>query len=659
MKYFLRPYLKPVFTILLIVATAGAGSGQQPQQNPVIHAWQLRDFYTEKTEVEIDTMITAFQLHNPVFRNNISSSHLGNAGLAAMPDFFPDRRLYSDFFFIDHFRAYLRHPSETEYYNTRRPFSLIDFSTGGPRTKNEKILSILHTQNVNPDFNIGFRYFNINSDGQYQNQRAVTNALSFFSSYDLGNYQFHANLNFNSARVFESGGLTDDASLYRIDFDTRDHAVRLMNARNGVSNNSFFVSQSFHPFLILRNDTLPPADASWLQRFEIYHVLQYDQYRRTYDDSNPVSGFYPDIFINNRRTFDSLSYRSLTNKLMLELPEFSRGLVNFGAKAGVMNELIRGSHNIYPDTLFLFNNSVQEPLYYFLEMPSDLIITDRHQYSRGSNALIASARGGIGDVFGIWGRGNYFFQGFKAGEYDIQAGISFDLFKGRNQSIFEGSLRQKETTPSLFLKSFYSNHFAWNNNFRRIGESSLQGRIRMPGRGLVASIDFNLLNNYIYFNHNAMPVQYSDVIPVMSIAAHKDFRLWRFHFRNVAKYQVSGNENILPLPAISLYQSTWFEQTLIRGMMTLQIGFDARYTTAYYGYAYQPATSQFYLQNERKLGNYPYLDAFVNVKHKRARLFFKTEHFNADWLAPEYFSVLHYPGNHRVYKFGLSWTFYN
>jgi hypothetical protein len=659
LNYRRRSYLRQLFLpALMIAATLPAFTGP-PTQNPVIHAWQLRDFYTEKTEIEIDTMITAFQLHNPVFRRNISSSHLGNAGLAAMPDFFPERGLYSDFFFIDHFRAYLRHPSETEYYNTRRPFSLIDFSTGGPRTKNEKILSILHTQNVNPDFNIGFRYFNINSDGQYQNQRAVTNALSFFSSYDLGSYQFHANLNLNSARVFESGGLTDDASLYRIDFDTRDHAVRLMSARNGLTNASFFLSQSFNPFLFARNDTLPSADASWLQRFEIYHVLQYDQYRRTYDDSNPMSGFYPDVLISNRRTFDSLSYRSLTNKLMLELPEFSRGLVNFGAKAGIMNELIKGSHNIYPDTLFLFDNIEEEPLYYFFEKPSGFVITDRYQSSRGSNALIASARGGIGDVFGIWGRGSYFFQGYKAGEYDLHAGISFDLLQGKNQSIIEGSLRQKETTPSLFFKSFYSNHFAWNNNFRRIGESSLHGRISMPGRGFVASVDFNLVNNYIYFDHNARPAQHNDIIPVMSIAARKDIRLWKFHFRNTVNYQVSGNENILPLPAISLYQSTWFEQTLLSGMMTLQIGFDGRYTTAYYGYAYQPATSQFYLQNERKLGNYPYLDAFINVKHKRARLFFKTEHFNAGWLAPEYFSVLHYPGNHRVYKFGLSWTFYN
>ena len=653
------PVLKPIILLILVFASHSESFAGLPDQDPIIYAWQLRDFYTERADAEIDTMVTSFQLHNPVFRRSISSSHLGNAGLAAMSNFFPERERYSDFFFIDHFRAYLQRPSETRYYNTRRPFSLIDFSTGGPRGKNEKFLNILHTQNVNPDFNVGFRYFNVNSEGQYQNQEAVTNAISLFSSYDLGSYQFHATLNLNSVRVFESGGLMDDASLYNRDFETEDHAVRLVNARNGTGNNSFFVSQSYQPFLYSGNDTLPRTDTSWLQRVEIYHVLHYDRYQRIYDDTNPGSGFYPDVFISNSNTFDSVTYRSFTNMLMLDLPEFSRGLVSFGAKAGLKNELIRGSHNVVPDTLFHFSDNELVPVYYFQEEPSDFTITDRRHFNRGSNALIASAQGGIGDVFGIWGQGSYFLQGFKSGEYDLQAGISFDLFDGKNQSVIEGSVKQKETTPSIFLRSFISNHFAWDNNFRRIGESGLRGSISMPERNFMASVDFDLINNFIYFDLNASPVQHNDIIPVMSISVQKDLRLWRFNFRNIVNYQVSGNQNILPLPDISLYQSTWFEQTLISGMMTLQIGFDAWYSTAYYGYAYQPATSQFYLQNERKLGNYPYLDAFINVKHKRARLFFKTEHFNAGWLTPEYFPVLHHPANDRVFKFGLSWSFYN
>jgi hypothetical protein len=645
-----RSLLKISLLLAMAVVTVGKTSAETPDEMRIIHSWQLRDLYTRKQSIETDTMINSFQIHNPVFQRNISSSYLGNPGLAVMPDFFPDRDIYSDFFFIDHFNIYLHQPQETKYYNTRRPFSLIDFSTGGPRGKNSKILDILHTQNVNPDFNVGFRYFNINSDGQYQHQGAVTNAISLFSSYELDNYQFHTNLNFNSARVFENGGLADDASLYNRGFDSEDHAVRLQNVRNGIRNNSFFIAQSWQPFLYSRNDTLPETENSWLQRFEIYHVLLFDQYKRTYEDNNPPPDFYAEFLINNTNTFDSLYYRNLTNMLMLELPEFSGRLVSFGAKAGIKNELIKGSYNILPDTTFIFAPGEIEPI--------DFAITDRRQSSRGSNALIASARGGLGDVFGIWGEASYFFQGFKSGDYDFQGGIDFDLFEGKNRSILETGLQQKQATPSMFLKSFFSNHFAWENEFRQIGQSSLKGSISMPERNFAASVNFDLISNYIYFDHTANPQQYNDIIPVVSASVKKDFSLGRFHSRSMINYQVSGKQDILPLPDISVYHSTWFERELIPGILNMQIGFDAYYSTAYYGYAYQPAISQFHLQNERKIGNYPYLDVFVNFKHKRTRFFFKAEHLNAGWSDPEYFNVLHYPRSELMLKLGVSWSFY-
>lgn len=633
-------------------------SAAGPDQPPIIYAWQLHDFYTEKDSVEIDTTINAFQINNPVLRQSISSSFLGNVGLAAFPNIFGDRQESSGFFFIDHFRIYLPRSPEITFYNTRRPFSLIDFSTGGPRGKNEKILNVLHTQNVNPDFNLGFRYFNINSEGQYNFQQAVTNSISFFSSYELDNYQLHAGINLNSGRIFENGGLADDSSLYREGLETEDHMVRLQNVRNGMKNTSAFVSQTWQPFLFSGNETANEQGTSWVQRFKLYHVLQFDQYIRTYQDDNPQSGFYTENLQDNARTFDSLHYRTITNKLMVQLPEFSRGSVNFAAKGGIKNELLKGSYNIRKDTVYHFS-SIEVPLYYFLAEPDDYTIIDREGHSHNSNAVIASARGNIGDVFGIWGKGSFFFHGYRQGEYDLHAGIRFDLLEGKNRSVLEADIMQRETTPPVFMNSFSSNHFQWQNDFSRQGESRIRGVIEMPGRGLSAGMSFHLLNNYIYFDTTANPRQFTNAFPVINISLGKDFRLWRFCFRNIVEYQVSGNQEILPLPDLAVYSSTWFEQTLIRGIMNVQIGFDIYYTTMYRGYAYQPAISQFYLQDEKSLGNYPYMDAFINIKHKRARVFFKAEHVNIGLLDPEYFTVLHYPRNERVFKLGISWSFYN
>ncbi len=646
-----------IFILLITLFVCADLPAADSDDIQTIRAWTLSDLYTEKQSVDIDTMINSFQISNPLFRHNISTSYLGNAGLAAVSNIFSERGLYSEFFFADPFTAYIQNASETKYYNTRRPFTLLNFSTGGPQGKNEKIVDVFHTQNVNPDFNLGFRYQNINSDGQYNQQQAVTNAISLLSSYELDNYQLHANLNLNSIRVFENGGLADDASLYNQDFESEDHPVRLQNVRNGTRNNNFFVSHSWRPFYYSGNSNITESGSKWLQDIKLYHVLNYNQYKRTYQDDNPQSDFYRDILIDDNRTFDSVYYRSMINKLMVQLPGFERGIIKFNAKAGIKNELLKRSYNIIPDTVFVYNSS--SGVKSVSAEPVDTIITKRNKNRYHSNAVIATARGTAGEIFSIWGEAGYFFQGHRIGEYDLQAGLSFDFFEGKNRSVIEAGMQQRETTPSIFIKSFSSNHFSWNNEFKRIGESILKGSIRMPQRRLAVSAELNLVNNYIYFDVNAIPRQYNDVFPVINVSIEKDFRLWRFYFRNIVKYQVSGQKDILPLPELSIYQSTWFEQTLIRDILNMQIGFDIYYTTEYPGYAYQPATSQFFLQNERMLGNYPFLDVFINFKHKRTRVFLKAEHLNTGWQEPAYFTVLHYPRNELVFKFGVSWSFYN
>ena len=60
-----------------------------------------------------------------------------------------------------------------------------------------------------------------------------------------------------------------------------------------------------------------------------------------------------------------------------------------------------------------------------------------------------------------------------------------------------------------------------------------------------------------------------------------------------------------------------------------------------------------------KAANYPYLDAFVNIRIKRARLFLKLEHANSYFMGYNYFMIPHYPMADMALKFGVSWKFYD
>ncbi|MDR2848532.1 MAG: putative porin, partial [Bacteroidales bacterium] len=113
------------------------------------------------------------------------------------------------------------------------------------------------------------------------------------------------------------------------------------------------------------------------------------------------------------------------------------------------------------------------------------------------------------------------------------------------------------------------------------------------------------------------------------------------------------------------YQSTYFEGWLVRDVMNVQLGWDVTYNTRYYAPAYMPSSGMFYLQNERLVGVYPFVDVFLNFQIKKARFFIKTDGLYSlmsgedKILGKEYFMVYRYPLNVFRIKFGVSWAFYN
>ena len=54
------------------------------------------------------------------------------------------------------------------------------------------------------------------------------------------------------------------------------------------------------------------------------------------------------------------------------------------------------------------------------------------------------------------------------------------------------------------------------------------------------------------------------------------------------------------------------------------------------------------------------MDAFLTMKWKRMRIMLKFAHVNDDLFGERrYFQVLHYPLNKRIFKMGISWSFYD
>jgi hypothetical protein len=90
----------------------------------------------------------------------------------------------------------------------------------------------------------------------------------------------------------------------------------------------------------------------------------------------------------------------------------------------------------------------------------------------------------------------------------------------------------------------------------------------------------------------------------------------------------------------------------------LQLGFDIKYNSSIYGYAYMPALGAFYLQNYGKTGNYPNAGFYGVVKIKRLRGFVKISNFNSTFM-PHSYLLYKIPENPLSFNFGISWEFYD
>ena len=104
-------------------------------------------------------------------------------------------------------------------------------------------------------------------------------------------------------------------------------------------------------------------------------------------------------------------------------------------------------------------------------------------------------------------------------------------------------------------------------------------------------------------------------------------KFWRFHLDTKAVYQLTSNKNILPLPDFAVYSNFYYMDKFFK-VLTVQIGVDIRYHTAYYANAYMPALGQYYIQDKLLIGNYPQMNVYANFHLKTMRFFVQYYHWN-------------------------------
>jgi hypothetical protein len=647
---YLRVMIRYLSIILLLTLSSGLYAQKQDSIKPrIIKQWHLSSDFSEEVSIPFDTVFSLFNRFKIADKYSPFNASLGNYGLPTYQINFFDRITDPDKFLYSYYYPFMWVPEKATFTNTQVPFTEIVWTFAGPKETAEQTFRVRHSQNVNRYLNFGLIYDIIYSLGQYNYQRSQDKTFSFYSSYTGVKYKLYAALGINNIISYENGGIDSKSNVAQI--TSRDIPVNL-----GGNDKAFSTLKNKNLLLVQRytlsSDKVSKPDSVAHKRTGFFglsgtfsHILILESNKRSYSDADTASGFYDHIYVKKKPVFDSLYSGSMKNTIRFDFTTDETRKFRLGGGVGIRSELFRYSQ-IVPT--------------------HDTTLADTALWKRSNNALIGRLYNNIGDKFRWLATGELFLTGFRAGDFNLNGEISksFDWKKGRASWLITGGIVNRQ--PSFWYDQYGSNHFEWHNNVGKEFRIDMGSSFNYPGRRAELKFNYAIIKNYMDFDTLGLPSQHSGGLSVVAISAKKELSAWKFHLVTDLLIEKSSNSDILDLPLASIRSAAYFEH-LFRfkktgGKLNTQLGADVTYNTLYHPYTYMPATGRFYRQNEIT-GKYPFINAFLNLKIKRTRLFVMFDHLNYGMMGSKignnYDMIPNYPMNIRMLRYGLAWTFYD
>jgi hypothetical protein len=260
--------------------------------------------------------------------------------------------------------------------------------------------------------------------------------------------------------------------------------------------------------------------------------------------------------------------------------------------------------------------------------------------------------------------GNYFVNDSTRFDFEGEY-LLFDDYKlsvtFRNK-LFDIYGKRTFSQPSLFEQYYYGNNFRWQNDFRNTISDEIGGVIHLKfGKTkLEPFANFTRLEDYIYFDETANPVQSNNPITQLQLGVRASGEVgehWRYNGK--LTYTENDNETKLPVPQLMAQFQWYFQKLFFDGAFPAQIGVDAHYNSDYFAPNYQPVLQQFYLQDRFQIGNYPVVDFFMNGQVKKATIFVKFTNILQPILGEGYYDTVGYMAQPLQFEFGFRWLFYD
>lgn len=562
----------------------------------------------------LDSSVSDFTRRFPI---KASTIHLGNLGSASRSLLFsaPGQiGLDPGFHAYD---LYKWSEEDVRFFQTTRPYSEINYQLG---SRVEQLISLLHTQNIKPNWNFMFQYRLVNSPGIFQHQRSNHNNYLFSSRYQSNNLRYHVWMYVlgNRLQSEENGGIIDttnilDDPIYNDRFNipvwlggTSTFSANFFS--NAISTGNRYRQTQFlwrQQYDLGKRDSLVTDSTVvplFFPRLRLEHQLRYDRSDYNFFDKQPRFEFYERFYPGRPAQFDSLelrdNWRTLSNSFSIYQFPDAKNLQQY-FKLGAELQVLQGQTR---NGEFSFVNTIGQFLY--------------RNVTRNKKWEIELG-------------GQVFLAGEHSGDYQIRMQLQRSL-ASRNGTILVGA-QQINRTPS-FIYDARSCFFLTSSTFSFKKENYTQffsvidwGALDLTLRG-----DYFLVNNFSYLLDFQKPFQAISLFNVLQLQALKTFRLAK-HFRWHAEFYFQQRVGAAPLNLMPFFtrHRLAYEGNLGFKNLKLATGLEARYRPPYKADSYSPLLGQFFFQDRVVISNtLPDISAYVNFRIRPFTAFVRAENLN-------------------------------
>jgi hypothetical protein len=604
----------------------------------------------------LDTTLFNFENYNPLYQPRSPRISLGNTGLAQRPLLFEPLRTIGFDAGLHTLDPYLLNPQDINYYRTRVPYTQLYLVTGG---KKEQIFKILHTQNINPQLNVGFNLNFVGSRGFYSSNNVLGQNVSdvnaaVFTWYESKSkrYNLLGNLIYNNLKAPETGSILNNDSIYvktSLNVSKADELVRLPNSFYNWKTGGIYLKQTYY---IGKIDSVKKgsASSSVLPTQRVAYTLNYDKRKYNYlQDGADNFGVFPDFYYSSKRSRDSLNVAHLQN-------EFS---YSFYLRSKVVkNELkldLALSQDYYNYTQFVSDTTLDQ-------YGQKISHKDKVQNSSFQDITLKARLGyRFNERMSLEGDLQQIAQGRDAGDFLYDAKLTLGGSNKAGKIILEGY--SQSSSPALVTTNWISNHYIFHNKFSNQKVSSVSfNYINIPLK-IDLKAEYFLVTDYLYFTAqangiDAHPVQLGAPINLLKVSVGKSIAWRRWHLDNYFVYQKTDYQSTLRTPEVYNYTSLYYK-ALLFNVLYSNIGINVRYNTPFVAPSYAVGLGQFYNGPNVTYTSYPIATVFLKATLQHTNFFIMYDYANQGLLSNGFYTVNKYPQMDHLLKFGVSWAFYN